>query len=211
MKIKDLYRIKGFPIVTAAAAAASFLLSLVVWLKPELFDSLCLQTNPQYIWQYATGCFIHSIEPRWAMWIHLVMNFMGLIPLGILTEKTMGSRNALYLLLTELAATAILHQLLTRNAPAQACGISTVCYAFAAVGFFSILTVLKDKSVSRVRQPLFWYFLFELLGMLSLLNPMRGATSLLLHASGILTGGVFAFLFRNRIRTKIHAQAQETL
>lgn len=206
MKIRDLYRIKGVPLVTIILAVVSFVLSCVVWLRPEWYDYLCIETRPQHIWQYFSGCFIHNVEPRWGMWVHMGMNFMGLLPLGIITEKVIGSRRTFILFLTELVATAVCLQVVTWNAPAKASGISTITYAFATVGFYCSYVVLRRGKVSCWRQPLFYYCLFEGIGMIQMLimmNPINAITSFTGHVSGIVVGVVGIMLTKKDIERKI--------
>ncbi len=197
MKIRDLYKIKGFPYVTTVLAVISFILSCIVcYLIPEQFGSLCLQTRPEYMWQYFSGIFIHNIEPQWVMWVHMIMNFMGLIPLGIIVEKVIGSRSILWLFLVEVLVTAICFQVVTWSHPGQASGISSVGYAFATVGFYCIFRVLGKKETVFYKQPLFYYFLFEFLGMLSMLNPMSSMTSFVLHISGVAVGVIWIIIMK---------------
>ncbi len=206
MKIRDLYRIKGFPIVTAVLVIISFVMSCVVWMIPELYEYLCIETRPKYIWQYISGCFIHNIEPRWVIWIHMGMNFMGLIPLGIITEKVIGSKKTFFLFLGELMATAVCLQIVSWNRPGQASGISTITYAFATVAFYCVYVVIKRKEVSCFKQPLFYYCLFELVGMLQMLfmmNPLNAIMSFAGHVSGIVVGGITIVLLSKTITQKI--------
>ncbi len=206
MRIRDLYRIKGFPVVTVVLAVISFVLSFVVWLMPELYDYLCIETRPQYFWQYFSGCFIHSVEPRWSMWIHLGMNFMGLIPLGIITEKVIGTKNIFLLFLGELAATAVILQAVSLSNPGQASGISTISYAFATVAFYCIYKVIKKKEVPCVKQALFYYCVFECWGMLQMfimMNPINAPMSFAGHISGIVVGIIAIILTSKTIQCKI--------
>lgn len=204
MKISDLFKVKGFPVVIVTISTITFILSCTVLLFiPQAFDSLCLETRPDYVWQYFSGIFIHNIEPEWVMWVHMIMNFMALIPFGIIVEKIIGSKHALILFLIEWIVTAICFQLVTWNNPGQACGISTIEYAFATVGFYCIYIVLKSGKVSFYRQPLFYYFLFELFGMLGMLNPMSSMTSFVLHISGVVVGIAYIVFKKKAIRTGI--------
>lgn len=206
MRIRDLYRIKGFPFVTVILAIFSFVVSCVVWLKPELFDFLCIETRPKYFWQYFSGCFIHSVNPRWSMWIHMGMNFMGLIPLGIITEKVIGTKNMFGLFLGELAATAVTLQAVSLSNPGQASGISTISYAFATVAFYCIYKVIKKKEVPCVKQALFYYCMFECWGMLQMLlmqNPINAPMSFAGHISGIVVGIIAIILTSKTIQCKI--------
>lgn len=206
MRIRDLYRIKGFPYITVILAIFSFVASCVVWLKPELFDFLCIETRPKYFWQYFSGCFIHSVEPRWSMWIHMGMNFMGLIPLGIITEKVIGTRNILLLFLGELVATAVLLQIVSLSNPGQASGISPICYAFATVAFYCVYKVIKKKEVPCMKQLLFYYCIFEFWGMLQMLilqNPVNAPMSFAGHISGIVVGIIAIMLTSKTIHCKI--------
>lgn len=188
MKIKELYHIKGFPVVIVTLALVSFVASVGVWLFPKWFDVLCMQTNARYLWQYLTGALIHNIDPVWVMWVHMGMNFMGLIPLGIIVEKVLSSRSILGLFLVEWIGSAILFQLVSVNNSTKACGISAIVYAFGTVGFYCIFVALKKGTTPCYKQPLFYYFLYELIGMLSMLNPMSGITIFMMHFSGIVTG-----------------------
>lgn len=206
MRIRDLYKIKGFPYVTVILAIVSFVLSCVVWLKPELFDFLCIETRPKYFWQYFSGCFIHSVEPRWSMWIHMGMNFMGLIPLGIITEKVIGTKNMFWMFLGELAVTAVVLQIVTLSNPGQASGISSICYAFATVAFYCVYKVIKKKEVPCVKQALFYYCVFECWGMLQMLimmNPINAPMSFAGHISGIVVGIIAIILTSKTIQCKI--------
>lgn len=206
MKIRDLYRIKGFPIVTVVLAIMSFVLSCVVWVKPELYEYLCIETRPTYMWQYVSGCFIHNIEPRSVMWIHMGMNFMGLIPLGIIAEKVIGSKNAFVVFVVELVVNAVVLQVVSWNHSGQASGISTITYAFATVAFYCVYTVIKRREVSCFKQPLFYYCAFELVGMLQMLfmmNPLNAIMSFAGHVSGIVVGGITIVLLSKAITEKI--------
>lgn len=206
MRIKDLYKIKGFPYVTVILAIFSFVASCVVWLKPELFDFLCIETRPKYFWQYFSGCFIHSVEPRWSMWIHMGMNFMGLIPLGIITEKVIGTKKMFWLFLGELVVTAVVLQVVTLSNPGQASGISSICYAFATVAFYCVYKVIKKKEAPCVKQALFYYCIFECWGMLQMLimmNPINAPMSFAGHISGIVVGIIAIILTSKTIQCKI--------
>lgn len=209
MRIRDLYRIKGFPVVTVVLTVISFLLSCTVWLIPERFDYLCIETRPQYIWQYFSGCFIHNIEPRWVMWVHMIMNFMGLVPLGIITEKVLGSKRTLFLFLSELIVTAICIQVVSWNNPAKVSGISTITYAFATVAFYCVYIVIKRKEVSCFKQPFFYYLLFEFVGMLQMLimlNPINAIMSFAGHVSGIVVGAIAIVLTARDIKNNINLE-----
>ncbi|MBO4988425.1 MAG: rhomboid family intramembrane serine protease [Lachnospiraceae bacterium] len=206
MRIRDLYRIKGFPFVTVILSIFSFVISCVVWLQPELFDFLCIETRPKYFWQYFSGCFIHSVEPRWSMWIHMGMNFMGLIPLGIITEKVIGTKNMFGLFLGELTVTAVVLQVVTLSNPGQVSGISSISYAFATVAFYCVYKVIKKKEVSCLKQVLFYYCVFEFWGMLQMLilqNPINAPMSFAGHISGIVVGIVAIILTSKNIHCKI--------
>lgn len=206
MKIIDLYKIKGFPIVTVVLAIISFVLSCVVWMIPELYNYLCIETNPQYVWQYFSGCFIHNIEPKWVMWVHMGMNFMGLLPLGIITEKLIGSKNTFFLFMGELIITAVCLQVVSQNKPGQASGISTITYAFATVAFYCVYIVIKRKDCSYFKQTFFYYCAFELVGMLQMLlmmNPMNAIMSFTGHVSGIIVGIIAIIVLSKTITQKI--------
>lgn len=206
MKIKDLYKVKGFPVVTVILAVVSLSLSFLVWIKPELYDYLCIETKPQYAWQYFSGCFIHNIKPHWVMWVHMLMNFMGLIPLGCITEKMIGSRKTFVLFIAELVVTAVCIQVVSRNNPTQMAGISTITYAFATVAFYSIFLVIKKKEVSCFKQPFFYYCAFEFVGMLQMLlvmNPVNAAASFAGHLSGIIVGFITVAFTKEHIKDKI--------
>ncbi len=206
MKIKDLYRIKGFPIVTMILVIVSLAMSCLVWMIPEWYDLLCIETRPQHIWQYFSGCFIHNVEPRWAMWVHMGMNFMGLIPLGIITEKVIGTKRTCFLFLGELLVTAVCIQMVSWDQPGQSSGISTITYAFATVAFYCVYKVIKKKQVSCLKQPLFYYCAFELIGMLQMLlmmNPMNALMAFTGHVSGIIVGAIAIALTSKTIIRKI--------
>lgn len=206
MRIRDLYKIEGFPFVTVILSVITFVMSCVVWLEPELYDYLCIETRPQYFWQYFSGCFIHSVEPRWSMWIHMGMNFMGFIPLGIITEKVIGKRNAFRLFLGELTATSVILQIVSLSNPGQASGISTINYAFATVAFYCVYKVIKKKEVPYVKQALFYYCVFEFWGMLQMLilqNPVNATMSFAGHVSGIAVGVIAIMLTTRTIHSKI--------
>lgn len=206
MKIRDLYRIKCFPIVTMVLVVISFIMSCIVWMMPKLYGYLCIETRPQYIWQYFSGCFIHNIEPRWVMWVHMGMNFMGLIPLGIITEKVIGTKNTFFLFLGELGVMAVCLQVVSLNKPGQVSGISTITYAFATVAFYCVYKVIKRKEVSCLKQPLFYYCVFEFVGMLQMLlmmNPVNAIMSFAGHVSGIIVGAIAIVLTSEEINGKI--------
>lgn len=77
MKLKDLYSLKGIPVVTYTITTVCFIIScLVCYVIPEHFADICLQTKPENIWQYFSGVFIHNIEPKWVMWVHMGLNCM---------------------------------------------------------------------------------------------------------------------------------------
>ena len=205
MRIRCLYELKGKAVVTITLTIISFIMSFTVcYMIPESFEKICLKTRPEYVWQYFSGILIHNIEPKFAMWIHMIMNFMGLIPLGIIVEKVIGSRNTLLLALVEAFVTAICFQVITWNNPGKACGISTICYAFATVGFYCIFLVLRKREVAWHKQVLFYYFLYEFIGMLSMLvNPMLSMNSLVLHLSGIVIGVIWILIMKKKIQEKI--------
>lgn len=206
MKIRDLYRIKKFPVVTLVLVMISFIMSCMVWTMPELYDYLCIETRPQYIWQYFSGCFIHNIEPRWVMWVHMGMNFIGLVPLGIITEKMIGTKNTFFLFLGELGVMAACLQMVSWNQPGKASGISCIVYAFATVAFYCVYKVIKRRELSCFRQPLFYYCVFELFGMLQMLlmmNPMNAIMSFTGHVSGIIVGVIATALMSKEINRKI--------
>lgn len=212
MKLSDLYKIKGFPVVTVTLTVISFVLSCIVWLEPALFDYLCIETRPQFFWQYFSGCFIHNIEPKWVMWVHMIMNFMGLVPLGIIVEKVLGSKKIFLLFLTELVVTAASLQIASFNNPTKISGISTITYAFATVAFYCIFLVLKKKETHYLKQPLFYYFAFQFWGMLQMLlmmNPVNALTSFVGHISGIVVGIVVVILTAKEIKEKICMKGNE--
>lgn len=180
--------------VTIFIVCVCILLSVVVYCKPSLFDQMCLATRPTNIWQYFSGCFIHVIEPRFAFWIQLVMNLMGLIPMGYIIEKRYGSLKIFSLFLVEIIVTAILFQIVTWRNPGTAAGISSVMYAFGTVGFYCLYNEMREKKKEFWKQVSSYYFAFIGIGMLTNIAPMGSFVSMALHGSGIVCGGVFVAL-----------------
>lgn len=212
MRFSSLYKMKGFPIVIISLTAVSFVMSCTVYLVPELFDYLCIETRPGYVWQYFSGFFIHNIEPKWVMWVHMGMNFMGLVPLGIIVEKVLGSKKAFFLFVAELLVSAVSLQLATLQNPTRISGISTITYAFATVAFYCVYLVLKRKDYPCYKQPLFYYFIFQFWGMLQMLimqNPINALPSFVGHVSGIVVGVVIILLTSREIKEKINAKGNE--
>lgn len=135
------------------------------------------------------------------------MNFMGLIPLGIITEKVIGTKNMFWLFLGELAVTAVVLQIVTLSNPGQASGISSICYAFATVAFYCVYKVIKKKEVPCVKQAVFYYCVFECWGMLQMLimmNPINAPMSFAGHISGIVVGIIAIILTAKTIHGKIN-------
>lgn len=140
------------------------------------------------------------------MWIHMGMNFMGLIPLGIITEKVIGTNKMFWLFLGELAVMAVVLQVVTLSNPGQASGISSISYAFATVAFYCVYKVIKKKEVPCVKQALFYYCAFEFWGMLQMLllqNPINAPMSFAGHVSGIVMGIIAIMVTSKTIRCKI--------
>lgn len=212
MRLSGLYKIKGFPVVITTLTVVSFVMSCSVYLAPELFNYLCIETRPQYVWQYFSGFFIHNIEPKWVMWVHMGMNFMGLVPLGIIVEKVLGSKKAFSLFAAELLVSAVSLQLASLQNPTRISGISTITYAFATVAFYCVYLVLKRKDYPCYKQPLFYYFIFQFWGMLQMLimqNPINALPSFVGHVSGIVVGVVIILLTSREIKEKINAKGNE--
>lgn len=180
-------------LTTMSIAAICAVLSLIVYCVPGLFDQMCLATRPAHIWQYFSGCFIHVVEPKSAFWIQIIMNFMGLIPMGCMIEKRYGSLKVFVLFMAEIVVTAVLFQLVTWNKPGQAAGISSVMYAFGTVGFYCLFREMR-KSKGFWRRPASYYFALIGLGMLTNIAPMRSVVSLVLHSSGIVSGVIFVMV-----------------
>lgn len=182
------------PIVTMLIVIICTVLSVIVYCNPELFGQMCLATKPVNIWQYFSGCFIHVVEPRVAFWIQLIMNFMGLIPMGCMIEKRYGSKKVFILFVAEIIVTALLFQLVTWSKPSEAAGISSVMYAFGTVGFYCLYKEMREKKKEFWKKPVSYYFVFIGLGMLTNIAPMGSVVSMVLHSSGIVLGGIFVIL-----------------
>lgn len=187
---------KSFPIVTIVVSGVSIFCSLIVFLNPELFSTLCFRTRPEHVWQYVSGSFIHVIEPRFAFWIQLIMNCMGLIPMGILVEKEYGSLRIGILMLSEMIVSAIVFQLVTWNYSGEAAGISAIMYAVGTVGFYVLFKRLKSERKAFWKKFSSFYFTFIGLGMVTNIAPMMSIVSLVMHLSGILVGIGFITLDR---------------
>lgn len=155
-----------------------------------------MKTNPDHIWQYASGIFVHGIEPRWFMWIHLIMNLCALIPFGILVENTVGSRKTFVVFMIEWLVTIILFQILFLNKIQRSAGISSIAYTFATIAFYYAYRVWKSDKKGFWKQWLAYYYVFEFFGMISLLNPLAGIEALLLHLSGVVVGVLFVYANR---------------
>lgn len=199
MKLTSLFKRKNTPWVVYIVCFISIVLSVLVFIKPELFDTLAMWTKPEHFWQYISGIFVHGAKPRWFLWVHLGMNMLGLIPFGIIVEKALGSKKSLYLFAAEWAVTAVLFQIIHYGSHSSAAGISSIEYAYATAAIPFVWHVFRVEGKRIFKQPLTYYFIFEYFGMLSLLNPMMGMASLLLHTSGIVVGIMFLLFNKKSI------------
>ncbi len=198
MGLRDLYRKgKGFPFVTCFLAFMCLLVSVPTYFKPDLYNVLALWMPPTHIWQYITGIFEHGIEPQWFLWVHLIMNLMGLLPFGVLVERMLGSKKTLMIFITEWLVTIALFQLLRHGQQTSMAGISSIVYAYATIAFVCFVKLIKHEGKRVWKQGLTYYFAFEFLGLITMLNPITtGWVSLWLHLSGIGVGALF--YFRNK-------------
>jgi membrane associated rhomboid family serine protease len=203
ISLAKLYAIKRIPYVILTITAICVVASIAVFIVPAWFDILCIKTSPEHIWQYASGIFIHGVNPRWFMWMHLGMNLLALLPFGILVEKMIGSKRTLFLFFAEWIVSVVLFQILTAANPHTTVGISTVAYAFATVALYYAYLVRKRNRKAFFKQPLSIFYLVEGLGMLSLLNPMAGMASLLMHFSGVIIGIIYIIIDKRFIHSKL--------
>lgn len=195
-----MFSTKRIPFCTVLLSVFTVCLTTLGAAFPRLFTLLAMWSQPEHWWQYASGIFLHGIEPAGFWAIHLGLNLLGLLPMGTLLERTYGTKAATLLFLAEWIVTAALFQLLHLGEHTYAVGMSTVAYAFAAGALPIILHRIRTDSRRKTRQPLFYYALFEYFGLLSMLNPANGVATLLLHVSGFLTGGLFALFQKLRLR-----------
>lgn len=198
MKLKALFDGKNKPVFLWTLLSVTVFVSFLGLLLPPVFEHLCFVTRPDHIWQVFTGIFVHIINPVGIFFVHLGMNLIGLIPFGILLEKRIGTKTLALFTLGVWLLTSLLFQLITWNNPSSAAGISAIGYAYAGAGFPYAFSLLKGHWKEAAKQPLFWYFAFEAVGLLSQLNPLLGTTSLLLHTAGLLSGILFSLLYRRK-------------
>lgn len=196
MKFCDFYRKnKKFPIVICAMTVLCLFISIPTYFYPELYSIFALWTQPKHLWQYITFIFEHGVEPRWFLWLHLGMNLMGLLPFGILVEKMFGSKKTIAVFGVEWIVTIALFQILRNGQYTSMAGISSIGYAYATIAFAYFIKIWRIERKKMWFQPLTYFYIFEIFGMITMLNPlMTGWVSLWIHLSGICVGGLFVMI-----------------
>ena len=204
MGLRTLYQKKKVPFVTIVFTLLCIAACTATYIKPYLYNYLALFEHENWKNQYITFLFVHGNEPHGIQWVHLGMNLLGLLPFGILAEKLLGHIRVILLFLVEWGVTLGLFLLLPKDAGANIAGISTVVYALAVLAAVCLIKTAKRDGRKIFKQPLTIYFLVELLGMLSLLNPIAmSGLALALHASGVAVGALAAVIWNKKLNQSI--------
>ncbi|MDD5934094.1 MAG: rhomboid family intramembrane serine protease [Clostridiales bacterium] len=200
MGLRTLYQKKKVPFVTIVFTLLCITACSATYIKPYLYNYLALFDHENRTNQYITFLFVHGNEPHGIQWMHLGMNLLGLLPFGILAEKLLGHIRVAVLFLVEWGVTLGIFLFLPKDPGANIAGISTVVYALAVLAAVCLIKIAKKDGRKIYKQPLTIFFLVELLGMLSLLNPIAmSGLALALHASGIAVGVLAAVLWNKKL------------
>ncbi|MDE6906333.1 MAG: rhomboid family intramembrane serine protease [Lachnospiraceae bacterium] len=176
--------IKKYPVVTMLTVIC-LLFAIATQINSGMYDMFSFHSIPKHFWQYFSGAFMHGSEiaPAWFLWVHLIMNFLMIIPFGILLEKNKGSKITFWVFFVALIMCSVAFQILLHGKDEVATGISAIGYAFVTGGVAQICRLWKCYSVkSRII-----YILLCLLAVIMLLPMITGWVSTCLHISGIIS------------------------
>lgn len=203
MKIALLYDGKyKYKFVLFIIIISCIVVAVPSYFDMNIFELFASKSNPNYFWQYFSGTFTHmrSLTNNSFLFIHLGLNFLMIIPLGLIIEKNAGNKVMVELLMGSWLICSILFQLLTKGQNQTSAGASAIGYAFGPCGFYYIFKVIKDNSKNIFKQGLFYFYLFIFITMLFYLCPLiTGWGSFYLHISGVIVGMLILFLNKKEI------------
>lgn len=209
MKITDLYRIRRFPWITLAVIVCCIIVTSIAAILPESYNSLALSNQPQYVWQYVSGVFLHGTGGDTAMALmHLTANIMMFAPYGIMIEKLIGHKKYGVLFLASWLGVSAVFQIIAgivaNGETAYGAGLSGSSYAVIAMGVYILFRLSQKSGSCFFRQPLAYVFISGLVGELFMLLPfVAGAASTVLHLAGIAIGVVMTMIFNKSIMEKL--------
>lgn len=208
--IKRLYiQNSSLPGFSLTVAALCFIVSLTVFLFPDLYSHLAMAYPASHPWQYVSGIFLHgTADHSGAMLVlHLSANMLLFLPYAVLTEKALGPRIFALSFLSALAASSLTFQISARlfiktaGDTASGAGLSALAYTFIAPASFMIFTRCRQNIRKAFRESLTYVFLLGFFGQILILNPrLAGIGSFIMHLQGLLSGILLSFIFRRRLR-----------
>ncbi len=199
MTMKDIFSIgkKYTPISFVLSVTCVFVSCLTVW-NHNIWELLAYWSNPQYPWQYLSGAFVHgclifSESPVWFVWIHLFLNLLMILPLGILLEKILGSAKLMELFVFSWLICSVVYQILLWDQHIPASGISAIGYSFWPGTVYVLLKIFKENRNAFFHLPSNYFYITILSLMVIMLIPaITGMVSFELHISGVIVGLIFA-------------------
>lgn len=204
LRLSDIYKKKGFPLVTLILTILCLVVSIATYLYPIIYHFLTLCENHFKSWQLISCLFVHNESPRPLLLIQLFVNLLGLIPFGIFTEKILGKLRALCIFVIEWLVTIGVYFIFQQDSSVFAAGISSVVYAYATVSFICCIIIWRVQGSQIWKQLLTYFFIVEFLSLFTILNPfLFDQRNVLANFSGIVVGGLFAFFSKKKLHSNL--------
>ena len=207
MKIVTLYnKNRNIPWVSLSVVLCCIVITGIVIIQPEMYQSLAYSKYPKYIWQYCSGAFLHGTGESLSLTVmHLLTNILMFAPYAIMIEKLLGLKKFCIIFLCSWLGISAVYQvyvwtLVPNGEPAYSNGLSGISYAVIAIGACILFRLFIQDKRCFFRQPLAYLFVGGLLGELFVLMPnVAGVGSMIIHIMGIVIGLIMVIIFRASI------------
>ena len=187
---------KKYPVVTTLILIC-LVFAIVSSFYGKMYDLFAFHSKPIYIWQYISGTFMHGSKeaPIWFLWVHLILNFLMIIPFGSILENKLGSKNTFIAFIVAMIISSLLFQVITLpySEDIVASGISAIGYAFVTGGIMNMKDLWKKYSIKTKGL----YIILISLSLIMLLPIITGWMSTLMHLSGIISYFIVYFTIRH--------------
>ena len=221
MKIRDIYLNKKVPVISITIALLCIVITLISQLVPSTYMAFTFSYPVRYPWQLITYIFLQGIPgellpPDFAYSAmeltigHLGYNLMLILPFGILVEKVIGSKRLLALFASSWIVDVILNFIMgaiyTKEGDTFAVsGASGLAFSFMPVGVYILFVMGKKFGFGKLFRQVSFYLLMGIaiptmvIALMLNIAGVAGIPSMIIHLIAIVTGIVFAVIFRRKI------------
>lgn len=198
----------GIPYIMIMLILTCTIVSIPTFFDNDLYEVFASHGIPIYWWQYFTGNFEHSIEPKYFFWAHYLGNIFIIGLNGILIERLLGTRKIFMLTLMALLVACIQTRIFFAQPGDTGAGISGVAWAYLPVAFYIWIQCIKHDKRKILKDIIFYLITFSFfMGWIFItgVSPWNGTNRT--HFIATIVGLLFLIVHKRMIKEQIEKLA----